>query len=197
MSGGGRALDVALGSVGVLLFGPPVAMIALAIRAEDGGPSFFRQERIGRDRRPFTVLKLRSMRDGQVTRIGRWIRATGLDETTQFLNVLRGQMSVVGPRPLTAADVDRVGWGGPAHDARFALPPGITGLAQLFASPGAASSRALDEAYARDRSAWLDLQVVAASFVVNLVGKSRVKRWLRGHRYAAGGAEHGVGAGGG
>lgn len=195
MSGGGRALDVVLGTVGGLLFGPPVAAIALAIRLEDGGPSFFRQERIGRDREPFVVLKLRSMRDGEVTRIGRWIRATGLDETTQFLNVLRGEMSVVGPRPLTVADVTRIGWDGPEHDPRFALPPGITGLAQLFATAGAASSQALDEAYARDRSAWLDLQIVAASFAVNLLGKARVKRWLRGHRYATG-AGHGVGAGG-
>lgn len=193
----GRALDVVLATVGVLVFGPVVGAIALAIRLEDGGPSFFRQERIGRDRRPFVVLKLRSMHDGGVTRIGRWIRATGLDETTQFLNVLCGEMSVVGPRPLTAADVARLGWDGAEHDARFEMPPGITGLAQLFAVPGRASSQALDEAYARDRCAWLDLQVVAASFVVNILGKSRVKGWLKGHRYAAaaGGIEHGGGAG--
>jgi len=198
--GGGRLLDLALATIGVALFGPAVAVIALAIRLEDGGPSFFVQERIGRGRRPFAVLKLRSMGDGEVTRIGRWIRATGLDETTQFLNVLRGEMSVVGPRPLTEADVHRLGWDGPEHDPRFALPPGITGLAQLFAVPGVASSRALDEAYARDRGAWLDLKIVAASFVVNIVGKSRVKAALRGHRYAGIanlGREHGCSAGGG
>ncbi len=191
-------LDLALATVGVLVFAPVVAVLAVAIRFEDGGSAFFRQERVGRLRRPFTVLKLRSMRDGEVTRVGRWVRATGLDETTQFLNVLRGEMSVVGPRPLTAADIDRLGWDGVEHEDRFALPPGITGLAQLFAVPGAASSRALDEAYHRDRCAWLDLQIVAASFVVNILGKSRVKRWLGGHRYAltaAGGIEHGDGPG--
>jgi len=181
----GRLLDVALATVGVAIFGPVVAAVAVAIKLEDGGPVFFRQVRIGRDRRPFEVLKLRSMRDGEVTRVGRWIRGTGIDETTQFLCVLRGDMSVVGPRPLTAADVQRLGWDAPEHDPRFGVPPGITGLAQLFAVPGAASSVALDRRYLRDASAWLDVQVVAASFACNLLGKRRVKRALARHRYAA------------
>lgn len=183
MAGKSRLLDVVLGAVGVALFSPVVAAAALAIRLDDGGPVFFAQERLGRDRVPFTVLKLRSMRDGEVTRVGRWIRATGLDEVTQFLAVLAGDMSVVGPRPLTAADVQRLGWDGPEHDARFAMKPGITGLAQLFAGPGAEASAALDARYAQDASALLDLELVALSFVVNLVGKARVRRWTVGHRY--------------
>ena len=67
----------------------------------------------GGERHPFTILKLRSMREQRVTRVGRWLRRTGIDELPQFVNVLRGEMSVVGPRPLTRQDVERLGW----HDA--------------------------------------------------------------------------------
>lgn len=191
-----RSLDLVLACIGLGLFGPVIGALAIAIRLEDGGPVFFRQQRVGRDRRPFTVLKLRSMQDGRVTRVGRWIRGTGLDETTQFLCVLRGDMSVVGPRPLTAEDLARLGWDGSAMDWRFRVAPGITGLAQLFAVPGAASSLRMDRAYVRDSSAWLDLQLVAASFACNVLGKRRVKDWLRGHAYAglADGGIDGAGA---
>ncbi len=199
---GARLLDLALASVGVALFGPVIGLLAVAIKLEDGGDVFFRQDRVGRDRRPIVVLKVRSMRDGEVTRVGRWVRATGLDETAQFFNVLRGDMSVVGPRPLTADDVQRLGWGEPSYDWRFDVPPGITGLAQLFAVPGVASSVAMDAAYVGDASAWLDLQVVAASFACNVFGKRRVKGWLGRHRYASlaatavgcDGSPHGAGA---
>ena len=75
---------------------------------------------------PFTILKFRSMRDGRVTRIGRLIRATGLDELPQFVNILRGDMSAVGPRPLTADDVARLGWTTPQHDFRWQSRPGDT-----------------------------------------------------------------------
>jgi lipopolysaccharide/colanic/teichoic acid biosynthesis glycosyltransferase len=194
---GGRVLDVALAAVGLSVFGPVLAVLGAAILLEDGGPVLFRQERVGQHRRPFTVFKLRSMRDGKVTRVGAWIRRTGIDETAQFLCVLRGDMSVVGPRPLTADDVHRLGWGEPEFDVRFATPPGITGLAQLFAVPGVASSVALDRAYVRDARAWLDLQLVAWSFACNVVGKARVRGWLSTHRYgrlarAAVGCERGL-----
>lgn len=200
-----RALDVALAGLGLCVFGPVLGMLAIAIWIEDGGPILFRQERVGQDRRPFVVLKLRSMRDGEVTRVGAWIRRTGVDETAQFLCVLAGDMSVVGPRPLTESDVARLGWTATDCDERFTVPPGITGLAQLFAVPGAASSLALDRAYVQDATAWLDLQLVAWSFACNLLGKTRVRGWLAPHAYgrlareAAGcqRAEHGAGAAGG
>ncbi len=150
----------------------------MAIVADDRGPVLFRQQRLGRDRVPFTILKFRTMRDGEVTRVGRWLRASGIDEIPQFLNVLAGQMSVVGPRPLTAADVERLGWLEPDSDERFAARPGITGLAQLFAGGGADRSRRLDADYARRAGVPLDTAVVAASFAVNLFGKPRVRRTL-------------------
>src|SRR6186713_1995399 len=105
-----RLFDLIGAVAGLLAFLPAMAAIAGAILLEDGWPVLFRQERLGRDRLPFAILKFRSMRDGRITRVGRLLRATGLDELPQFVNILRGDMSAVGPRPLTAADVTRLGW---------------------------------------------------------------------------------------
>src|SRR5262249_17338621 len=143
------------------------------------GPPIFRQERVGRGRQPFTLLKFRSMRNGEVTRIGEWLRRTGIDEVPQLVNVWRGEMSFVGPRPLTAQDIARLGWDGPGHESRFAVKPGITGLAQLLAGRGARASERLDQLYLRRQSVALDLQLIALSFAVNVFGKRRVRRLIR------------------
>lgn len=174
-----RALDVGLSLAALGIFAPVQAAAAALIKLEDGGSILFRQDRIGKDRLPFEILKVRTMRDGEVTRVGRWLRATGIDETAQFLNVLRGEMSIVGPRPLTAQDVRRLGWDGPADDARFAVRPGITGLAQVYGGTSARHSRALDALYARKQSLALDLELIAISFAMNLAGKRRVRAALR------------------
>lgn len=166
-----------LGAVGAAVFLPFQLAAAVAIRLEDGGPVLFRQERVGRHRAPFRIAKLRTMRDGNTTPVGRWLRATGLDETTQFLHVLRGEMSVVGPRPLTEADLVRLGW--TEHRARFEVRPGITGLAQVFGGRSARHSRALDALYARRTSVRLDVWLVAVSFAMNVFGKDRVRQRLR------------------
>ena len=83
------------------------------------------------------------MRDGKVTRVGRWLRQTGLDELPQLVNIYRGEMSVVGPRPLTPEDVERLGWNASHFDWRFGSKPGITGLSQLLSGRGVAASRRL------------------------------------------------------
>jgi lipopolysaccharide/colanic/teichoic acid biosynthesis glycosyltransferase len=174
-----RTFDIIGASAGLAVFAPAMAVIAAAVLIDDGRPVLFRQERVGHQRRPFRILKFRTMRDGRVTRVGRLLRATGLDELPQFVNILRGQMSAVGPRPLTTADVDRLGWGGPEFDFRWACRPGLTGLAQL------AGTGAKDEALVMDRvhvgrwSPSLDCQLIAWSFAVNVLGKSRIRRWLQ------------------
>jgi lipopolysaccharide/colanic/teichoic acid biosynthesis glycosyltransferase len=99
---GKRVFDVAGAVGGLLFFAPVMVAVAVAIRLDDGSPVLFRQPRLGLRRRPFDILKFRSMRDGRVTRVGRILRATGLDELPQFVNILRGELSAVGPRPLTA-----------------------------------------------------------------------------------------------
>ena len=156
-----------------------MAAIAAAIIIDDGGPVLFRQERVGYRRRPFEILKFRTMRDGQVTRVGRLLRATGLDELPQFVNILRGDMSAVGPRPLTANDVVRLGWSGSEFDFRWSCRPGLTGLAQLLGARADEDALVLDRVHASGWNAALDCQMIAWSFAVNAFGKARIRRWLR------------------
>jgi lipopolysaccharide/colanic/teichoic acid biosynthesis glycosyltransferase len=174
-----RAFDIGFALIGCQVFAPFFLVASALIKLDDGGPVLFRQERVGRGRRPFSILKFRTMRGAKVTRVGAWLRATGLDETAQFLNVLRGEMSMVGPRPLTQADIERLGWIRKEHDARWDVNPGITGLAQLFNPKAARGTLRFDKLYAAKRSAWLDTQLIAASFVVNLAGKQRTRGWIR------------------
>jgi lipopolysaccharide/colanic/teichoic acid biosynthesis glycosyltransferase len=138
-----RALDVAA-SAGVLALGSPVlALAAAAIKLEDGGPVLFRQERIGKDGEAFQILKLRTMvvgaetlgagyavdeGDSRITRIGGLLRRTSLDELPELLNVLRGDMSLVGPRPTLRYQVEQY----TEHQRRrLEVPPGVTGWAQV------------------------------------------------------------------
>jgi lipopolysaccharide/colanic/teichoic acid biosynthesis glycosyltransferase len=180
---GKRALDVLAAGTACAVFAPVVVGVTLAVWLEDGGPPLFSQSRVGQRRNPFTLLKFRSMRNAQVTRVGQWLRRTGIDELPQFVNVVRGEMSVVGPRPLTSQDVERLGWAGTDHDWRFAAKPGITGLSQLLAGRGARASERLDRLYLRRQSLLLDLQLVALSFAVNIAGKRKIRRFLRRGAY--------------
>ena len=163
---------------GIAAFSPVMALIAMAIVVDDGGPIFFRQERVGRARRLFSIVKFRSMREGSVTRVGRLLRATGLDELPQFLNVLRGEMSAVGPRPLTSDDVRRLGWEHRRFDFRWRVRPGLTGLAQVIGATSSRRSASLDRRYVARQSLSLDVRLVAVSFAVNACGKSRVRGYL-------------------
>jgi len=177
---GKRTFDLIAAATACLVFAPLGMGIALATWLEDGGSPLFLQSRVGHGRRPFTVFKFRTMRGQKVTRVGSWLRQTGLDELPQFINVCRGEMSVIGPRPLTDQDVRRLGWADRDHDWRFAARPGITGLSQLLAGRSAPFSRRLERLYLRRQSFWFDLRLVALSFAVNLVGKRVVRNWL-GH----------------
>jgi lipopolysaccharide/colanic/teichoic acid biosynthesis glycosyltransferase len=173
-----RAFDVAGAAAGLAVFAPAMAVIAAAILIDDGPPVLFRQERLGYRRRSFHILKFRSMRNGTVTRVGRLLRASGLDEIPQFINILRGEMSAVGPRPLTAADVARFGWDAPAFRFRWTCRPGLTGLAQLRGAHADRDALALDRVHATAWSLTLDCRCIAWSFAVNVVGKARVRRYL-------------------
>jgi lipopolysaccharide/colanic/teichoic acid biosynthesis glycosyltransferase len=176
---GKRAVDVIAAGTACLAFAPVAAGIALAIWLEDGGSPLFLQTRVGHQRRPFTVFKFRTMRDQQITRVGRWLRQTGLDELPQFINVCRGEMSVIGPRPLTAQDIQRLGWARQDYDWRFAGKPGVTGLSQLLAGRSARYSCRLERLSLRRQSLSFDLRLIVLSFAVSLVGKRFVRRRLR------------------
>jgi exopolysaccharide biosynthesis polyprenyl glycosylphosphotransferase len=143
---GKRALDVAGGIVGsmvVIALGP---IIAAAIRLDSPGPVFYRQSRLGRGGVAFVLVKFRTMQQGaerpgearwanaddhRVTRVGRWLRRTRLDELPQFFSVLTGDMSLVGPRPERAEFVERLQAAIPFYRARLMVPPGLTGWAQV------------------------------------------------------------------
>jgi lipopolysaccharide/colanic/teichoic acid biosynthesis glycosyltransferase len=161
---------------GLVVFAPVMAAVAFAVLIDDGRPLFFRQQRVGFRRRPFSILKIRTMRDGRTTRVGRVLRVTGLDEVPQFVNIVAGEMSAVGPRPLTEIDVRRLGWSSVEFDFRWDVKPGLTGLAQLVGAPCTNDALELDRAYRARWSPLLDCRLIARSFAVNLLGKRRVQQ---------------------
>src|SRR5215467_3348234 len=163
---GKRAVDLIAAGTACAVFAPLAAGIALETWLEDSRPPLFLQTRVGHQRRPFTVFKFRTMRNQQVTCVGRWLRQTGLDELPQFINVCAGEMSAIGPRPLTLGDIQRLGWADQTHDWRFAARPGITGLSQLLAGRSARYSRRLERLYLRRQSLPFDLRLITLTFAV-------------------------------
>jgi lipopolysaccharide/colanic/teichoic acid biosynthesis glycosyltransferase len=159
-----------------------MAVVIPAVLLDDGGPVLFRQPRLGVHRRPFSILKIRTMRERRVTRVGRILRATGLDEIPQFINILSGEMSAVGPRPLTERDVQRLGWTGAEFDFRWEKKPGLTGLAQIVGPESPQAALELDRSYTRQWYPLLDCQLIALSFAVNVLGKARVRQLVASSR---------------
>jgi lipopolysaccharide/colanic/teichoic acid biosynthesis glycosyltransferase len=187
-----RALDIALASVLMLIAVPLLLLLCCLVRTTSAGPALFRQERLGRDMRRFTMLKLRSMyvgnddrthrayvtgmlslegaaRNGElfklvddprVTPLGAWLRRTSLDELPQLINVLRGDMSLVGPRPMLAWEAQLLAR---PYRPRFSVKPGITGLWQVSGRSRLSMRKALelDVEYARRRGVLLDLAILA------------------------------------
>jgi exopolysaccharide biosynthesis polyprenyl glycosylphosphotransferase len=143
---GKRLFDLTVASIGLVLVAPFMLLVAAAISLEDGEPVMFSQERVGRDGKTFNMLKFRSMgmdaeKDGarlatvgdvRVTRVGKFIRRTSLDELPQLINVLRGEMSIVGPRPERPVFVDQFVRQYPRYAERHLVSPGITGWAQVY-----------------------------------------------------------------
>jgi lipopolysaccharide/colanic/teichoic acid biosynthesis glycosyltransferase len=184
MSSFRRAFDLAGACAGLLFFAPVMALAIAAVLVDDGRPLFFRQQRLGYRRRRFSILKIRTMRDGRTTRVGRLLRATGLDELPQFINILAGEMSAVGPRPLTESDVRRLGWTGPEFEFRWEAKPGLTGLAQIVGASPAQDALAFDRAYLAGSNPLLDCRLIALSCAVNVFGKERVQRHVRKSLFA-------------
>lgn len=186
-----RLLDLTLAGSLLLFVSPMLVLIALAVKLQDGGPILFKQVRLGRHGRPFVCLKMRTMapnaeaqleallavdaearqdwasyrklkNDPRTTRLGRLLRKSSLDELPQFLNVLRGDMSVVGPRPIV--DAEAVNYG--RHFRHYcAVRPGITGLWQINGRNNTNYRRrvALDVLYVRSRSVRLDLAILVST----------------------------------
>jgi exopolysaccharide biosynthesis polyprenyl glycosylphosphotransferase len=179
-----RLIDVTLATCALMVAAPVLLTIALAIKADTPGPVFFRQERIGRGGRPFRIFKFRSMtadawqrrntvaqlnevdgplfkmeNDPRVTRVGAFIRKTSLDELPQLINVVRGEMSLVGPRPLPSEESERIDG---AALARLDVKPGITGLWQVCGRSDLAYAdlQHLDSVYVRSWSLMWDVRII-------------------------------------
>ncbi len=173
-----RVLDLVLTVAMIPMAAPVGVMAALVICIADGRPVSFVQERVGLHRRPFRIFKLRTMRDGRVTGIGSVLRATGLDELPQLIHVLNGDMSLVGPRPLTQDDVVRLGWERPHYDRRWSIRPGIVGPAQLHTAMRchARISWVFDRDYVQHHCVRRDLGMLAAAALCAVLGKRTAAR---------------------
>jgi lipopolysaccharide/colanic/teichoic acid biosynthesis glycosyltransferase len=189
-----RALDIAGAVLGLLLLAPLLIALALAVRLTSPGPAIFRQRRAGRGGREFVMWKFRTMVDGadrmraalttglredewldlehdpRVTPLGRFLRRTSLDELPQLVNVLRGDMSLVGPRPLPLDEDVRIP---PWATARAGVRPGLTGAWQVAGREaiGFIEMVRLDCDYVRQRSLWVDLKILARTLPAVLDGR--------------------------
>jgi lipopolysaccharide/colanic/teichoic acid biosynthesis glycosyltransferase len=189
-----RPFDMALSGLGLLLSSPLWLIIFAAIKIEGRGPVFYGQARVGRNGRPFKVLKFRSMipdaeknhgavqaveNDPRVTRVGRILRATAMDELPQLVNIFKGDMSFVGPRALRPQEKEVYGHPDqrgieeiPGYRERHVVRPGLTGLTQIFL-PGDTPRRKkfkYDLLYIRKRSFWFDLRLIVLSFWITFRG---------------------------
>jgi lipopolysaccharide/colanic/teichoic acid biosynthesis glycosyltransferase len=197
-----RVIDVAGAGLGLAVSAPVIGAAALLIRREDGGPVFYRQERIGRDGAPFRVLKLRTMivdaerqgaglavdaGDARITRVGDVLRRTSIDELPQLWNVLRGEMSLVGPRPTLAHQVARYT---ERQRRRLEVRPGLTGWAQIHgrASLPWDERIELDVWYVDHRSTRLDLVIMLRTVGILLRGEGTYRGAEGGWRPADAGA---------
>jgi lipopolysaccharide/colanic/teichoic acid biosynthesis glycosyltransferase len=169
-----RAADVVGGTIGLVLASPVLAAAAVAIKLEDGGPILYRQRRVGYQGRDFDLLKLRTMvvgaerqgagfavnrGDPRITRTGRLLRRLSLDELPQLWNVVRGDMSLIGPRPTLRYQVDEYT---PRQRRRLDVKPGLTGWAQVHGRTKLPWDERieLDVWYVEHRSPWLDLKIL-------------------------------------
>jgi lipopolysaccharide/colanic/teichoic acid biosynthesis glycosyltransferase len=189
-----RTSDILLSGFGLIASAPLWAFFAVAIKSEDGGPVFFGQERVGQWGRTFRALKFRSMRpdaealtgavqaiegDPRVTRTGRLMRATAMDELPQLWNILRGDMSFVGPRALRPGEIEAESGGRlvrledvPGFEHRIKVRPGLTGIAQIYAPRDVARRQKFryDRLYVSRRSWLLDMRLILLSFWISVHG---------------------------
>jgi lipopolysaccharide/colanic/teichoic acid biosynthesis glycosyltransferase len=189
-----RALDIVLSGAGLVVSAPVALVLAALVKLEDGGPIFFTQERVGQHGRHFAALKFRSMvpdaeatvgpmqaaaDDSRVTRTGRLMRATAMDELPQLWNIFRGDMSFVGPRALRPGEIEVNGGGRierledvPGFEVRSAVVPGLTGVAQIYAPRDVTRRHKFryDRVYIRRQSFWLDIRLIVLSFWITFRG---------------------------
>jgi sugar transferase (PEP-CTERM system associated) len=185
-----RAIDLLASLAGLIVFLPLCLLIALAIKLDSRGPVLYRQERVGQDGCLFSLIKFRSMmvdaekdgpvwavvNDQRVTRVGRWLRRLRLDEITQLINVIKGEMSIVGPRPERPYFVRELERVIPFYAHRHAVKPGITGWAQILYPYGATQEDAQEKLkydlyYIKHLSPIMDLRIISETVKIVVLGR--------------------------
>lgn len=179
-----RLFDIVVAAVCIVLFFPLFAICYMAVVLEDGRPAIFRQERIGLHGKPFIIYKLRSMKmdaeangyelsnseyDSRLTRVGRFLRSHHLDELPQLWNVLKGDMSFIGPRPERQYFIDQIMQHDPRYQLLYALRPGVTSYATLYNGYTDTMEKMLrrlelDLYYLEHRSIWLNMKILWITF---------------------------------
>ena len=190
-----RGFDLLLSGTGLVLSSPLWLLVAVAIKMEDGGPVFYTQDRVGMGGRIFQVYKFRSMvpdaekqtgpvqateNDPRVTSVGKWLRATAMDELPQLWSIFKGDMSFVGPRALRPQEIEvdpssrhtRIEEF-PNYSIRVSVIPGLTGLAQVYAHRDVSRRNKFryDALYVNRRSPMLDIELILLSFLITFTGK--------------------------
>ena len=171
-----RIFDITFSFIALLIFAIPTIIISLLLTFKERHPVLFKQERIGKNRQPFQILKFQTMINEVPTKTGLLLRKTGLDELPQFINVLKGDMSIVGPRALTIYDIDRLNWNDDFHSIRWNSKPGITGFAQVYGGQHRKTSWFWDKYYINNNNIIIDFGIVGISFLMNIFGKTRVRQ---------------------
>jgi len=191
-----RLFDIFLSSIGIISFSPLWLLFSLAIKLEDRGPIFYSQERVGKNGRIFKALKFRSMipdaekhtgaiwaseNDPRVTKVGKILRATAMDELPQLWNILKRDMSFVGPRAERPELVEKFAKEIQNYHQRFLVKPGLTGIAQIYGKYDTPPHQKLryDLLYIKNQSFFLDLKLILLSFWITFRGKweSRQRKW--------------------
>jgi len=198
-----RPLDVTLSTLMLILSAPISLLIALAIKLEDGGPIFYRQERWGRGGARFRAFKFRTMvhhsdqvfgikqaveNDARITRVGKVLRAMGLDELPQMISIFLGEMSFVGPRALAIGEIlhdengCRISYEEiPDFWKRLSVRPGLTGVTTIYKAKDISPRKKFryDLLYIRKQSFWLDLRLIIMSFWISFLGRweHRERKW--------------------
>jgi len=187
-----RLFDVLAATLALVILSPLLAGIAIAVRLGSPGPALFRQQRAGRDGRPFTLYKFRTMRldvdpfgpspksgeDPRLTRLGRWLRECSLDELPQLVNVVKGDMSLVGPRPLYLSQVAE--WND-RQRKRLCVKPGLTGLAQIAGRGGLTREEKLelDVRYVDQAGLCMDMRIILGTLT-----RAFARRGIYENRYS-------------
>jgi exopolysaccharide biosynthesis polyprenyl glycosylphosphotransferase len=184
-----RALDILLSVIAMIVASPIMLLVALAIKCEDGGPVFYRQDRVTLNGKVFSILKFRSMivnaekdgksqpatgRDPRITKVGNIIRATRIDELPQILNILKGDMSIVGPRPERVEHVEKYTQELPEFTYRLKVKGGLTGYAQIYGkyNTSAYDKLRLDLMYIENYSILLDIKLILLTIRIILKKES-------------------------